>query len=177
MKDGFIKVAAASPVIKVADCEYNAERVIDCIREAEEKGVKVLVFPELTLTGASCWDLFRHRVILDGAEKALVRVVEASAGTDVLAFVGLPLAVGPRVYSVAAVLWDGELIAFVPRRTASCNFNGSGDGDYHEIELDSFSRYVVLSTCAYSFHNARTVLHGKLTPVPSTGGRPNEGYK
>ena len=69
MKDGFIKVAAASPVIKVADCDYNAERIIECIREAEEKGVKVLVFPELTLTGASCWDLFRHRVILDGAER------------------------------------------------------------------------------------------------------------
>ena len=149
MKDGFIKVAAASPVIKVADCEYNAERVIDCIREAEEKGVKVLVFPELTLTGASCWDLFRHRVILDGAEKALVRVVEASAGTDVLAFVGLPLAVGPRVYSVAAVLWDGELIAFVPRRTASCNFNGSGDGDYHEIELDSFGTVPLCSDALF----------------------------
>ena len=55
MKDGFIKVAAASPVIKVADCDYNAERVIECIREADEKGVKLLVFPELTLTGASCW--------------------------------------------------------------------------------------------------------------------------
>ena len=105
MKDGFVKVAAASPVIKVADCCYNAERVIDCIREADRQGVKVLVFPELTLTGASCWDLFRHRVILDGAEKALVRVVEASAGTDVLAFVGLPLAVGPQVCSVAAAIW------------------------------------------------------------------------
>ena len=101
MKDGFIKVAAASPVIKVADCDYNAERVIECIREADEKGVKLLVFPELTLTGASCWDLFRHRVILNGAEKALIRVVEASVGADMLIFVGLPLAVGPRVYSVA----------------------------------------------------------------------------
>ena len=67
MKDGFIKVAAASPVIKVADAEYNAQRVIECIKAADEKGVKVLVFPELTLTGACCYDLFTHRVILDGA--------------------------------------------------------------------------------------------------------------
>ena len=60
MKDGFVKVAAASPVIKVADCDYNAQRVIECIREADRQGVKVLVFPELTLTGVSCLDLFRH---------------------------------------------------------------------------------------------------------------------
>ncbi len=137
MKDGVVKVAAASPVIKVAACDYNAEQIVACLREADRQGVKVLVFPELTLTGVSCRDLFRHRVILDGAEKALVRVVEASAGTDVLAFVGLPLAVGGRVYSVAAALWDGELIAFVPRRTEDGSFNG-GDGDYHEIELESF---------------------------------------
>ena len=67
MKNGFIKVAAAAPVIKVADCQYNADRVIECIRRADEQGVKVLVFPELTLTGASCQDLFKHRVVLDGA--------------------------------------------------------------------------------------------------------------
>ncbi len=137
MKDGFIKVAAASPVIKVADCDYNAERVIDCIREADKQGVKLLVFPELTLTGFSCRDLFRHRVILDGAEKALIRVVEATAGTDTLVFVGLPMAIGPRIFSVAAAIWDGELIALVPRRTASDSFNG-GDGAYHEIEMESF---------------------------------------
>ncbi len=149
MKNGFIKVAAASPVIKVADCDYNAEQVIGCIREADQKGVKVLVFPELTLTGVSCWDLFRHRVILDGAEKALIRVVEASAGTDMLVFVGLPLAVGARVYSVAAAIWDGELIAFVPRQTADGSFNGD-DWQYHEIEMESFG---TVPLCADSLFN------------------------
>ena len=149
MKDGFIKVAAASPVIRVADCDYNAQQVINCIREANEKGVKVLVFPELTLTGVSCWDLFRHRVILDGAEKALIRVVEASAGTDMLVFVGLPLAVGPRVYSVAAAIWDGELIAFVPRQATDCHFNGD-DWKYHEVEMESFGS---VPLCADSLFN------------------------
>ena len=67
MKDGFVKVAAAAPVIRVADCDYNAARVIEAIAEAEERGVKVLAFPELTLTGVTCGDLLRHRVILDGA--------------------------------------------------------------------------------------------------------------
>ena len=150
MKNGFIKVAAAAPVIKVADCQYNADRVIECIRRADEQGVKVLVFPELTLTGASCQDLFKHRVVLDGAEKALARVAEASVGTDVLTFVGLPLAVGPRIYSVAAALWDGELIALVPGRSADSIFNGSADGDCHEIELESFGTVSLCSDALFA---------------------------
>ena len=137
MKDGFIKVAAASPVIKVADCEYNAERVIDCIREADEKGVKLLVFPELTLTGVSCRDLFRHRVILDGAEKALTKVVKATEGSDMLVFVGLPMAVGTAVNSAAAAVSNGKLLGFVPRRCADDHFIGA-DREFHEIDTDDF---------------------------------------
>ena len=67
MKHGFVKVAAASPVIRVADADYNAGQVIACLRKAEEQGVKVLVFPELTLTGVTCFDLIGHRVLLEGA--------------------------------------------------------------------------------------------------------------
>ena len=111
MKDGFVKVAAASPVIKVADCDYNAERVIECIREADKQGVKVLVFPELTLTGVSCWDLLKHRVILDGAREALKTVVEATEGIDMLVFLGLPLADGAHIESAAAAIWNGELLS------------------------------------------------------------------
>ena len=115
MKDGFIKVAAASPVIKVADAEYNADRVIECIRDAGKKGVKLLVFPELTLTGCTCYDLIGHKVLLEGAKKALLRVVKATDGTDMLVFVGLPFAAGSRLYSCAAVISAGELLALVPR--------------------------------------------------------------
>ena len=93
MKHGFIKVAAASPVIKVADADYNAGRIIECIKEAGEKGVKLLVFPELSITGVSCYDLIGHRVILEGAKEALLKIVKATAGMDMLIFVGLPLAV------------------------------------------------------------------------------------
>ncbi len=116
MKDGFIKVAAASPMIKVADTEYNAGQVIECMKKAAEKGVKLLVFPELTLTGCSCYDLFGHRVILRGAEAALEKVIEASAGSDMLVIVGLPYAPrGGALYSVAAVVSGGELLGLVPR--------------------------------------------------------------
>ena len=134
MKDGFVKVAAAAPVIRVADCDYNADRVIDCIREAEHLGVKVLVFPELTLTGVSCWDLFRHRVILDGAEKALEKVLRATRGSDMLVFVGLPFVRRTRLYSVAAALCDGELLALVPRATADERFSAPEE-DGLEAEL------------------------------------------
>ena len=82
MKHGFIKVAAASPVIKVADADYNARRVIETIAEAKKLGVKVLAFSELTLTGCSCFDLIGHRVILEGTKAALAKVIAATAGTN-----------------------------------------------------------------------------------------------
>ena len=103
MKDGFVKVAAASPIIRVADCDYNARQIIDTIREADALGVKLLVFPELTLTGVSCFDLISHRVLLEGARRALDTVAAATAGTDMLVLVGLPLAEG--------ALYDGEILA------------------------------------------------------------------
>ncbi len=115
MKDGFVKVSAASPVIRVADCEYNAERVIEAIEKAKKLGVKVLVFPELTLTGVTCGDLLGHRVLLDGAARALEKVVKATSGTEMLVFVGLPLALGGGVYSVAAAVCNGDVLAFIPR--------------------------------------------------------------
>lgn len=116
MKDGFIKVAAASPVIKVADTDYNADRIIECIAKAEAQGVKLIVFPELTLTGASCYDLVTHSVILKGAEKALVKVIEATTGKDILAFVGLPYSpAGGALYSCAAAISNGRLLGLVPR--------------------------------------------------------------
>lgn len=131
MKDGFIKVAAAAPVIRVADCDYNAARVIETVEKAEKLGVKVLAFPELTLTGATCGDLIRHRVILDGALCALERVIRASEGRDMLLFVGLPYAFGAKLLSIAAVICDGKLLGLVPRESVrnSCFAEYEGDGD------------------------------------------------
>ena len=84
MRHGFIKVAAAAPVIKVADADFNAEKVIDCIKKADEKGIKLLVFPELTLTGCTCGDIITHQVVLNGAKRALKKVIDATAETDTL---------------------------------------------------------------------------------------------
>ena len=115
MKDGFVKVASASPVIKVADTVFNTEAIISCINEADELGVKILVFPELCVTGCTCGDLLNHRVLLDGARDALIEICDSSYGTDLLAFVGLPIEVGAKVYSCAAAICNGELLGVVPK--------------------------------------------------------------
>ena len=139
MKDGFVKAAAASPVIRVADADYNAERVIDCIREAAAQDVRLLVFPALTLTGCSCCDLFSHRVLLDGAARALLRVLPATEGLDMLVFVGLPFAHGARIFNTAAALYDGEILALVPAEdTADAHFDLPETGSCYEVTLPGY---------------------------------------
>ena len=138
MKDGFIKVASASPVLRVADPDYNAQRIVSVIGEAASKGVRVLVFPELCLTGCSCRDLFTHRVLLQGAQKALLGILPATVGTGMLIFVGLPLAVGARVYSAAAVLYEGEVLALVPREAPDRYFSAPDPDVCTEVDLPGY---------------------------------------
>ena len=145
MKDGFIKAASASPVIKVADTEYNAQRVIETIKAADEMGVKLLVFPELVLTGCTCYDLTGHNVVLRGAKKALLEVIAASEGVDMLVFVGLPIAVGSRLYSCAAAIYDGELLGLVPRENVRGTQFAEPADSYVEVEIDA-EHVAVLST-------------------------------
>ena len=128
MKDGFVKVAAASPKIKVADPEYNADIIIDVLHDADKKGVKILVFPELCLTGCTCGDLLFHRVLLDAAESALLRVAAATAGSDMLVILGTPLAYGSAVYSCAVMISDGNILGVTPREdVATTRFTAGTD--------------------------------------------------
>ena len=117
MRDGFIKVAAVSPEIKVGDVAYNTGVIIDAINEAEALGIKVLVFPELTLCGATLGGMLTHSVIIDACRKALAEITDATVGTDMLVFVGLPVAAGEKVYSAAAAVCNGYLLGFTPKRT------------------------------------------------------------
>ena len=152
MKNGFVKVAAASPVIRVADADYNAGQVIEVIRDAARNGVKVLAFPELTLTGCSCYDLFTHRVLLDGAREALLKVAEASSEYDLLAFVGLPLAVGAKVYNVAAALYHGEILAFIPAEGIADGYFSVPDPDSdYEVNLPGYG--LVPMSCSVLFEH------------------------
>ena len=117
MRDGFVKVAAGTPKIRVADCAYNAGQVIALMEQAAEQGVKVLALPELCLTGYTCGDLFLQDTLLRGAEEALGTVLEATKELDILAAVGLPVRnkwTG-KLYNCAAVLSRGELWGLVPK--------------------------------------------------------------
>ncbi len=118
MFDGFIKVAAATPKIRVADCEYNAEAVAALMNEANGKGVNILVFPELCVTGYTCHDLFFQNTLLNGAKAALSRIVKASEGSDMLVAVGCPLVIDAlgKLYNCAVVLQNGEVLGAVPKK-------------------------------------------------------------
>lgn len=116
MKHGFIKVAAVSPKIKVADPEYNAGEICKKIDEAVEAGAKLIVFPELCITGYTCGDLFLQELLLEQAKKALLNIAAYTQDKDALIFVGLPIEKEQKLYNVAAVLKDGEVLAFIPKR-------------------------------------------------------------
>ena len=116
MKHGFIKVAAMTPKIRVADPEYNAKEVCKGIEEAVAKGAKIIVFPELCLTGYTCGDLFLQELLLEQAKEALRKSAEATEGSDALVFVGLPLEKEGKLYNVAAAMQNGEILAFIPKR-------------------------------------------------------------
>ena len=115
MKDGFIKVAAATPDVRVADCEYNATEIIRMIHEMEAQGAKIMVFPELCITAYTCGDLFWQENLLEEAKVQLVRIAEETKEVDALIFVGLPLEYNGKLYNVAAGLNHGEILGFVPK--------------------------------------------------------------
>ena len=117
MFDGFIKAAAMTPKIRVADPYYNAERIMELMDEAEEAGAKITVFPELCITGYSCGELFLQDRLLEGAKDALRQIVAHSDGMDGIWFVGLPFEHGHKLYNVAAVINCGELLALIPKTT------------------------------------------------------------
>jgi NAD+ synthase (glutamine-hydrolysing) len=112
---GFLRVAAAAPHLRVADCDFNAERMIGLIRRAETEGIGVLAFPELSLTGYTCGDLFQHGTLLDGALAALHKVVRATQGFSGLVVVGLPIRADNQLFNCAAVLHKGKVLGLVPK--------------------------------------------------------------
>ena len=107
MKHGFVKVAAATPRIRVADTRYNAESILSCLAQAKEEGVELLVFPELCVCGYTCGDLFGQDVLLRGAMEALQAIAAATAGSGMLVFVGVPVQVNGVLYNCAAAVNEG----------------------------------------------------------------------
>ena len=115
MRDGFLKAAALSPALRVADCAYNTQQIIAQLKDAAARGVKLAVFPEFCLTGYTSGDLFLQHTLQQGALTGLQSILDASRELDVVALVGLPLLVRGKLYNVAAVLCRGRLLGLVPK--------------------------------------------------------------
>ena len=126
MKDGFIKVASAAPEMRLADCIYNGARIAETARQACSNGVKLLVTPELSLTGYTCGDLFFQKRLLDSAEAALSALLNDTRDLDLLLAVGLPLRHLGKIYNCAAMLYRGEILGVVPK-TNLPNYDACGE--------------------------------------------------
>jgi len=122
MRDGFIKCAAAGIKIQVADPDYNTNVIIDKMDECVENGAKVVVFPELAISGYTCGDLFLHEKLIDGCKEGLNKIISHSAGKDAIVFVGFPFEWKNKLYNAAAVVWNGKLLGIVPK-TELPNYN------------------------------------------------------
>ena len=122
MKEGYIKAAAVTPDLKVADTKFNTERICEKIKECGAQGAKIVVFPELCITGYSCGDLFLQELLLKHAMKGLKKIAKCTEGTDAIVFVGLPVCYRGKLYNAAAALCGGEILGIVPK-TYLPNYN------------------------------------------------------
>lgn len=116
MKDGFIKIACATPDIKVADLDYNAKQIASLIKDGAGRGVKIICFPELCVTGYTCGDLFLQDTLLNGAKSAVAEIAKATADLDIVSIVGLPYQVRNKLYNIAVVIKGGKVIGATAKK-------------------------------------------------------------
>ena len=145
MRDGFIKCAAAGIKIQVADTDYNTRAIIEKIDECVENKAKVIVFPQLAISGCTCGDLFLHEQLLKGCQEGLKKIIEHSCNQDAIIFVGLPFEVRGKLYNAAAVIWNGKLLGIVPKselpnhnESSELRYFVSGQEKIAEIAFDGY---------------------------------------
>ena len=158
MKYGFLTVAAAIPRVRVADIQYNVEEAKRLIDEAERQRVEVIVFPELSLTGYTCQDLFRQRALIDGAEQAVLSLLEFTIRKDVIAIVGAPVEAGNLLLNCAIAIQQGHILGIVPK-TFLPNYSEfyekrwfASAQDLHETPLCYAGESVLLTGRRQIFH-------------------------
>ena len=130
MKDGFLRVAAATPQIKTADCDYNAEAIAVLAEQGAQQGAGLIVFPELSLTGYTCGDLFAQQTLQNGALNALHLLCERTAALDAVLVVGLPVTNEAKRFNCAAVLFKGKVLGLVPKKNVP---------NYREFPVQQFA--------------------------------------
>lgn len=158
MNYGYIKVASAIPSVKVGDCHYNLQEIEQTIIRAEGQHVEVIVFPELSITGYTCQDLFRQQLLLDASEQAIVMLLDFTRQLDIISIVGVPVQVGSILLNCAAVIQKGELMAIIPK-TYLPNYNEfyekrwfASSQDLHATEIIYAGSRVTVSPQPTIFH-------------------------
>lgn len=163
MNYGFVKVASAIPQMKVADCAHNSQEIKNMIFQAEKAHVELLVFPELCITGCSCGDLFKQRILLNRAKEALEYIVNETKSCNIISIVGLPFEYKNMVFNMAAVIHMGRIKKFIPKANLSpLEKNWFMDGEcladeynrierIHEIYYGCINKPVVFSTPNFKF--------------------------
>ncbi len=143
MKDGFIKVACATPDIRVGDAKFNSDNIISAIKTASRDGAKLVVFPELCVTAYTCGDLFLQKSLIDGARAELSRIAKETADRDIISVVGLPIEVNQTLYNCAAIINKGVVKGVVPKMSIpnysefyEARYFAKGRREAAEIEID-----------------------------------------
>jgi len=155
IQHGFLRVAAASPLLRVADCGYNADQILALLKRAESEAIALVVFPELSLTGYTCGDLFHHTTLQRGALDALQDLTRATASAfSGIAIVGLPLAVDDQVFNCAAVLHQGRLLGLVPKSFIP-NYKEFYERRWFAVAATARSRTVTVSGVTVPFGTDR----------------------
>ena len=152
MKNGFLKIALAAPKIRVADPIANAELCVNAVKEAAESGANIILFPELTLSGATAGDLFFQGEFIDKCNIALDSFVRGTAECDLISFIGIPLKVGAKLYNAVAAVLRGEILGFSVRETADRYFASFGEAECVKINGKNI---VAGDNLIYSFGTAR----------------------
>jgi len=115
MRYGFVRVAAATPMVKVADTAFNTEQIIELIHKAAKEKVRVLVFPELCITGYTCGDLFLQNALLTSAKESLIKIIRETKNLNMVVVVSLPIMKLGNLYNVAAMIFEDKLLGLVPK--------------------------------------------------------------
>lgn len=149
---GFIKVAAATPKLKVANCKYNTEQIIHNIKEAESENASVIVFPELSITGFTCGDLFLQSILFKNVEKSIKTILNSTKNLNIISIVGAPISVESKLYNAGIVIYKGNILGIVPK-TFINNYNKFDESRYFtsikdiSYQIDEFAgcKNIILS--------------------------------
>jgi len=166
MNNGFITVAAAVPSVRVADCSYNMTQIEELIAQAEEKGVEIVVFPELSITGYTCQDLFRQDHLMTQAEHAVLKLLNYTRKLDVISIIGTPVLVGNLLLNCAIVIQRGEILGIVPK-TYLPNYSEfyekrwfASSQDLHPTEIRFAEKKLMVSALPQIFRTYQDVKFG-----------------